>query len=181
MRKTTIGFIAVVAASSVFSVVGLGLANATPTPAAPGSDAALVSSVRTEAGDLQSLHDRLRSTFKASDVPGMQGVAQQLTTELVTVRGTAGKAAMSSGTTSLIARAQQLTGQLVQQLNQIQQDALPAGGALGGGLLDAVTSLVSSLLTTLLSLISSLLGGLPSLPGTGGVGLPTSSLPVPTK
>jgi hypothetical protein len=174
MRKTVVGVIAVVAASSVLSVVGLGLANASPAPSAPASNSALVSTVRTEAGDLQNLHDQLKSTFDNKDVVGMQSTAQQLATELVAVRGTATKAAMASDTTSLLARAQQLTGQLLDKLNSAVQDGLPDAGALGGGLLTSVTGLVSSLLATVMSLISSLLGGLP-VPGLPvGVPVPVS-------
>ncbi|HEX3787535.1 MAG TPA: hypothetical protein VHW44_06720 [Pseudonocardiaceae bacterium] len=170
MRKTTVGAIAVVAASSVLSVVGLGLANASPMESAAPATVAAASTAQSEAATLQGLHDQLQSSFKASQVAGMKSSTQQMITELLLVRGTATKAGMASDTTSLVARAQQFAGQLVQKLNEVTTDALP----LGGGLLDSVTSLVSSLLTTVLSLISSLLGGLPALPVPLPVGAPAA-------
>lgn len=178
MRKTTVGAIAVVTASSVLSVVGLGLASASTLPQHAQS-AVLASSPapqQVEAATLQSLHDQLQTSFKQSSVSGMKSETQQMLAELSVVRGTATKTGMASGTTSLVARAQQLAGQLVQQLNQVTTEALPVGG----GLLDAITGLLSSLLTTVLSLISGLLGGLPALPGVPGVpSLPVSAPSVP--
>jgi len=181
MRKTAVGVIAVVTASAVLSVVGLGLANASPDGSVPTSGAALVSTIRTEAADLQTLHDQVQTTFDNKDVNGLYASAKTLASELDLVRGSATKAAMAAGTTDLITRARQLTGQLIQQVGQAVQDGvgLPDTSQLTSGLISSVMSLVASLLSTLMNLISSLLGGLPGLPGLPGVGAVASSLPVP--
>src|SRR5205807_933217 len=115
MRKTAVGVIAVVTASAVLSVVGLGLANAAPDSSVPASDAAMVATIRTEAADLQALHDQVQTTYGNKDVNGLYSSAKTLAGELALVRGSATRAAMASGTTDLITRAQQLTGQLIQK------------------------------------------------------------------
>lgn len=169
MRKTVVGAIAVVTATSVISLAGAGLASAAVTT--PSSPAAVAFAPAAEAQHVQVLHDQLKLTFDQKNVSAVLATVNQLSAELTRLRAPAARAAMSPESSTLSTRAQAQDLELKQQLDAGITGALPTSG-----LLDSVTGLVSSLLQTLLSLISSLLGGLPT--GALPVPLPTGGLPV---
>ncbi|HWE91357.1 MAG TPA: hypothetical protein VG317_17990 [Pseudonocardiaceae bacterium] len=176
MRKTVVGAIAVVTATSVISMAGVGLANAASMlqPSAGSTESAVAFSPGAEAQNVQVLHDQLKTTFNQKDVSAVLTTVDQLSAELTKLRSPAAHTALSPSASTLSTKAQRQDIELKTQLDAGIADAVPATG-----LLDAVTGLISSLLTTLLSLISSLLGGLP-VPGVGGGGGGGLPVPLPT-
>jgi hypothetical protein len=170
MRRTVVGVIAVVTASSVFSLVGLGTASAVPltqhTP--PGATAAF--SPVAEAATFKALHDELASAWQAKDAHAMQSTQTSLATELAKLQTPQGRTAMAADAVTTASKATEQNNELGQDLAALAQHGKAAGDLPLPGL-GSLMSLIQSLLATILSLVTGLLGGLP-LP----VGLP--ALPV---
>jgi hypothetical protein len=173
MRRTVVGAVAVIAAASVFTLGGLGMASAaTMLPSAASAGFSPVS----EATALRTIHDTLESQWNAKDVGGMQASQSALATELAKLQspqGHAGLAAMSpkaAGEVSQAVRQNDRFGQALAALRagngkSANDLPVPVPGVSG------LTTLIQSLLATVLSIITGLLGGLP---------VPPVPVPVPT-
>ena len=183
MRRTVVGVIAVVTASSVFALVGTSTASAATALASamqPGASAAF--SPVVEATAVKNLHDALAAEWKAKDAVALQSTSASLATELTKLRAPQRRAAMAPDAVTTVGKATQQNDEFGQALATIiaahgksAHDGLP-----GLGLLNSVTSLLTSLLSTLLSLITSLLGGLPGVGGGGGLPIGLPPLPIGT-
>ena len=183
MRRTVVGVIAVVTASSVFALVGTSTASAATALASamqPGASAAF--SPIAEATAIRNLHDALAAEWKAKDAVALQSTSASLATELTKLRAPQRRAAMAPDAVTTVGKATQQNDEFGQALATIiaahgksAHDGLP-----GLGLLNSVTSLLTSLLSTLLSLITSLLGGLPGVGGGGGLPIGLPPLPIGT-
>lgn len=177
MRRTVVGAVAVVAASSVFMLGGLGMASAASM--IPNTSAASAGfSPTSEAAALRTIHDNLESQWNAKDTNGMQASQSALAAELAklqTPQGHAGLAAMSPRAAGEVSQAVRQNDQLGQALAALRAgkgtsaDDLPPVPVPVPGV-GGLTSLIQSLLATVLSIITGLLGGVP-------VPLP---VPVPT-
>lgn len=164
MRKTVVGAVAVVAATSVFMLGGLGIASASAMlpDASPGASAGFAPT--SEAGALRTLHDTLESQWNAKDANGMQATQAALAAELAklqTPQGHAGPAALSPRAAGEAAQAVHQNDQLGQALAALRAGHGKSASDLPVPGLGSLTSLIQSLLATLLSIITGLLGGLP--------------------
>lgn len=171
MRRTVVGVVAVVAATSVFTLTSLGMAEAATmipnTQAAAGFSAF---SPTAEATTLRALHDSLDTQWNAKDASAMQTTQAALTTELAKLQVPQGKAAMTPDAVTATSKAVQQNSELGAALAALQGKGMSASDLPLPGL-GSLTALVQSLLATLLSIITGLLGGLP-------VPVPTPPLPV---
>lgn len=159
MRRTVVGVIAVVTASSVFSLTGLGVASAAMAlPASPPA-AASGFSVQTEAATLRTLHDAMAAAFQAKDAATMAATSAKLDDELATLGTPQAHTAMAPDAVTMVSKAQQENGQLAQELAALPRGKSASDLPLPG--VASLTSLVQGLLATLLALITGLLGGLP--------------------
>lgn len=180
MRKTVVGVIAVITASSVFSLVGLGVASAaTLIPNDPPGATAAFSPV-SEATAIRGLHDALESSWKAKDAAGMQAAQQGLATELAKLQTPqGGHNAMTADEVTTASKALTQNDQLGQQLASLDTAHGMSASDLPLPGLGSLMGLVQSLLATLLTLITGLLGGLPvpalpvPVPAAGPVAAPS--------
>lgn len=158
MNARLIRIVVAVAATSVVSVAGAGLANASTERAA---EAAMVSAIEESGGQtthtaaayLQQLHTYLQGAVTADDVAAVEAAVAHLRPVL----GVVAEAPVERA-------AAVLNEQTDAKAAQVERE-LP-----GLTLLAPITGLVTSLLTTLLDLVTGLLGGLP---------LPLPELPLP--
>jgi hypothetical protein len=161
MRRTVVGAVAVMTASSVFTLTGVGLAGAARmVPATPpGVTAATAPS--TEVTTLRTLHDTLDSQWQVRDTTGMRTTQAGLATELARLPTSQGYRAMAPDAVTEIGKAQQQNATLGDQL------AVPSGESAAAAPPDlgGLEALIQSLLQSILSLVASLTG---------------VSLPVPT-
>lgn len=175
MRRTVVGVIAVVAATSVFTSSGLGMAEAASMLPSTQSDTATGFSPAAEAATLRTLHDSLESQWNAKDPAAMRTTQAALATELAKLQAQAeharGKAALAPDTVTATGRAVAQNTRLGQALAALDPHGQSASDLPVPGL-GSLTSLVQSLLATLLSIITGLLGGLP-------VPVPVPPVPVP--
>ncbi|HEX4724425.1 MAG TPA: hypothetical protein VH333_18040 [Pseudonocardiaceae bacterium] len=171
MRRTVVGVIAVVTASSVFSLVGMSTASAATALAStpPGASAAF--SPVAEATTIRNLHDQLAAAWQAKDAVALQTTQTSLASELGKLQVPQRRTAMTADAVTTVGKATTQNDQLGQDLAALMATHGKAAGDLPLPGLGSLMTLVQSLLATLLSLVTGLLGGLP-LP----VGLP--SLPV---
>jgi hypothetical protein len=178
MRRTVVGVIAVVAATSVFTMTGLGQASA--AAALPNSPASATSgfSPSSEAAVLKTLHDNLSDQWDARDAYGMQTTQAALAGELARLAAPAGHAAMAPDAVTTAGRAQRENTQLGRDLAALTATHGKAASDLPVPGLGSLMTLIQSLLATLLSLITGLLGGLP-VP-VPPVGVPALPVGVPT-
>jgi hypothetical protein len=161
MRRTVVGVIAVVTASSVFSLTGLSLAGATTMAPSPVAATAGFSPT-DEATALRALHDALESQWNDGNAVGMQAIQAQLGTELAKLQAPqAGRTAMAPDAVAAADKARQENTQLGHALDALVAAHGKSAGDLPVPGLGSLTSLIQSLLATLLSLITGLLGGLP--------------------
>ncbi len=162
MNARLIRIVVAVAATSVVSVAGAGVANASTERAA---EAAIVSAIEESGGQtthtaaeyLQQLHTYLQGAVTADDVAAVEAAVAHLRPVLDVVAEAPVERA-----------AAVLNEQTDAKAAQVERE-LP-----GLTLLAPITGLVTSLLTTLLDLVTGLLGGLP-LP----LPLPLPELPLP--
>jgi hypothetical protein len=162
MNARLIRIVVAVAATSVVSVAGAGMANASTERAA---EAAMVSAIEESGGQtthtaaeyLQQLHTYIQGAVTAEDVAAVEAAIAHLRPVL----GVVAKAPVDRA-------AAVLNEQTDAKAAQVERE-LP-----GLTLLAPITGLVTSLLTTLLDLVTGLLGGLP-LP----LPLPLPELPLP--
>lgn len=161
MRKTVVGVIAVVAATSVFSLTGMGVASAAAMLPSnpPGVSGGF--SPTAEAATLKTLHDSLESQWNGKNVAGMQVTQAALAAELAKFATPAGHAAMAPNTVSTVSRAQQENNQLGTALAQLTTSHGVAASDLPVPGVGSLLALVQSLLGLVLSLVTGLLGGLP--------------------
>ncbi len=159
MRRTVFGVVAVVAASSVFLLTGLGVAGAASLPAnSPTAVAAASSS--SEAATLRTLHDNLEAQWNAKDAGGMRATQAALAVELAKLRSGGVHQAMTQADDSVLKQASQENAQLGAELNKLgSHGSTPADLPVPG--LGSLCGLVSSLLENVLAIIINLLGGLP--------------------
>jgi hypothetical protein len=161
MRRTVVGVVAVIAATSLFTVTGLGMADAASM--IPGTRATAAGfSPTAEAGTLRTLHDSMAAEWKASDTGAMRTTQTALAAELATLRAPQGKAAMTSGAETAASKAirqnTRLGDALAAPLGDTPAAAPPAPDP------GSLVALVQGLLSSLLSVVSGLLGGLPVPP-----------------
>lgn len=183
MRRTVVGAVAVIAATSVFTLSGLGMASAASMipSSQPGASAGF--SPTSEATALRTLHDSLESQWNAKDATGMRATQSALATELAelqTPQGHGGLAAMSPKAASEASQAVRQNDQLGQELAALRTGNGKAAGDLPVPGLGSLTTLIQSLLATLLSIITGLLGGLPvpvPVPPVGAPAVPPVSAP----
>lgn len=162
MNARLIRIVVAVAATSVVSVAGAGVANASAERAA---DAAVLSAIEESGGQtthtaaeyLQQLHTYLQGAVTAEDVAAVEAAVAHLRPVL----GVVAEAPVERA-------AAVLNEQTDAKAAQVER------GLPGLTLLAPITGLVTSLLTTLLDLVTGLLGGLP-LP----LPLPLPELPLP--
>ncbi|MPY78116.1 MAG: hypothetical protein GEV04_06390 [Actinophytocola sp.] len=167
--------IAIIAAGSMLSVTGAGVASASPSDDVIGTGSSSASSVDI-AGQLSELRVELADTMEKTNFTAM-GSALDETKSLVTGIVSGQRSSISSETVTLAKQASVQTDEVKAALAKVKNRI--------GGLPDPLTlvsSLLSTLLDTLSSLVSSLLGGVPSVsdvgvPGAGGGG---GGLPLPT-
>jgi hypothetical protein len=165
MRRTVVGVVAVVTATSLFTLTGLGMAEAASMIPDTHATAAGFSPT-AEATTLSTLHDSLASQWKARDTGAMRTTQTALAGELAKLRAPQGKAAMTSGAETAATRATRQNTELGDAL------AAPPGDAPGDAAAAAppapdpgsLVALVQGLLSSLLSVVSGLLGGLPAPP-----------------
>jgi hypothetical protein len=169
MRRTVVGVIAVVAATSVFGLTSLGMASAA-TMISNNPPGATAGSPTSEATALQSLHDSLESQWNAKDATGMQATQTALAAELLKLQTPKGHAAMSPHEVTETNQATAQNNQLGKELAALQAAHGKSATDLPLPGLGSITTLINSLLATLLSIITGLLGGLP---------VPVPPLPVP--
>ncbi|HEX5405019.1 MAG TPA: hypothetical protein VFX16_22270 [Pseudonocardiaceae bacterium] len=169
MRRTVVGVIAVVAATSVFSLTSLGMASAA-TMLANNPPGVAAHSPSSEATALRTLHDSLESQWNAKDAMGMQATQTALAAELAKLQAPQGHAAMSADEVTATKQAQTQNSQLGKELAALRAAHGNSAGDLPLPGLGSLTTLITSLLATLLSIITGLLGGLP---------VPIPPLPVP--
>jgi hypothetical protein len=177
MRRTVVGVIAVVAATSVFTLMsGLGSAEAASMLPSTQSGSAAGFSPSAEAVTLRALHDSLESQFRAKDAAAMRTTQSALATELAKVRaaaaGTKGKSAMAPDTVTATGKAVALNDQLGRALAALADQHGQSAADLPLPGVGSLTALVQSLLTLVLSIVTGLLGGLP-------VPVPVPPVPVP--
>ncbi len=162
MRRIVVGVVAVVVATSVFTLTGLGLAEAASM--IPNTHAAAAGfSPTAEAAALSTLHDSMESQWHARDAGGLRTTQAALATELAKLRAPQGKAAMTPNAINATGEARRQNSQLGAALA-----ALPGHGESASDLpappVGSLASLVQSLLAAVLSVITGLLGGLPIPP-----------------
>jgi hypothetical protein len=177
MRRTVIGAVAVIAATSVFTLGGLGFASAASMLPGTPPGAAAGFSPTSEATSLRNLHDTLETQWNAKDTTGMQATQSALATELAklqTPQGHAGLAAMSPKAAAEATRAVRQNDQLGQELAALKAGHGNSASDLPVPGLGSLTTLVQSLLATLLSIITGLLGGLPVPVPVPPVGAPAA-------
>lgn len=160
--------VAIIATGSVLSVIGAGVASASPSGDVIGTGSSSSSSVNI-AGHISELRAELAGTLKHENFTAM-GMALDETKSVV-----AGlisqRSSISSETVTYATQAQSQSEKVEAALAKVKQRL--------GGLPDPLTlvsSLLSTLLSTLSSLVSSLLGGVPSVGDVGSVG---GVLPLP--
>lgn len=174
MRRTVVGVIAVVTASSVFMLTGLGVASAVSMlPSTPaGATAGL--SPSAEAATLKTLHDALETQWNDKNAAAMRATQASLATELAKLQVPQGAhQAMAAGTATAVSKAQHENTQLGQELARLTAAHGQSASDLPLPGLGSLMTLVQSLLATVLSLVTGLLGGLP-------VPVPAPPLPVST-
>jgi hypothetical protein len=179
MRRTVVGVIAVVTATSVFALVGTSTASAATALAStqPGASAAF--SPVAEATTVRNLHDALAAAWQKKDAVAILSTQTNLAGELAKLQTPQRRTAMAPDAVSSVGKATAQNNELGQDLAALMAAHGKSGSDLTGGLLSSITGLITSLLTTLLSLVTGLLGGLP-LPLPGGVGGVVPPLPVGT-
>ncbi|MGH3520598.1 MAG: hypothetical protein ACRDQ7_25155 [Haloechinothrix sp.] len=160
--------IAVIAAGSVLSLAGSGVAAASAVDSA--ADKAIgSSSTKSAAAKVQDFRDQLTAAADAGNVDQAARTVDELQPLLAEL--TAGERyAMTSESTELATTANEQATDVSGTLAEYQ-----AGARSIPGLPDPVAmlnTLLQSLLATLASLIDSLLGGLPPLPEVPDPGLP---------
>jgi hypothetical protein len=157
-----VGVIAVITASSVFTLTGLGLAGAATMAPSAHSVGTAGFSPTDEAATLRTLHDALDSQWNDRDAAGMRSTQAELATELAKLQAPQGAhTAMAPDTVTAASKAQQENTQLGQALAELAAVHGKSAGDLPVPGLGSLTSLIQSLLATLLSIITGLLGGLP--------------------
>lgn len=164
MRRTVLGVAAVVTATSVFMLTGLGVAGAASTIVGSSPSATAEYSPAGEAATLRTLHDQLDAQWKAGDATAMRTTQADLAAELAKLRAGEGvHQAMTAATVSAVNQAMQQNAQLGAALAQVPDGShgnsaadLPPVPSVGG-----LTALIQALLSTLLGVITGLLGGLP--------------------
>lgn len=163
MRRTVVGVVAVVAATSVFTMTGLGVASAAEALPSNAAIAAAGYSPAAEAATLRTLHDDLAAHWNARDAAGMQATQTALATELAKLQTPAGHAAMAAGAAGMAARAQQENNQLGRDLAALTacHGVAPADLPVPVPGLGGLAGLVSALLALVLGIVTGLLGGLP--------------------
>lgn len=162
MRRTVVGVVAVVTASSVFMLTGLGLASAASM--VPGTSPAATAgfSPTQEASALKTLHDALEAQWNAKDANGMHTTQQGLAVELAKLQAPQGMhQAMTPSTATAASKAAQENTQLGQDLTELAAAHGESASDLPLPGLGSLMTLIQSLLSTILSLITGLLGGLP--------------------
>lgn len=161
MRRTMVGVIAVVTASSLFGLVGMGTASAATALAntPPGASASF--SPVAEASTFKALHDQLDAAWQARDAVAIQNTQHSLATELAKLAVPAHRTAMTADTVTTVGKATSENNQLGQELAALMATHGKAGSDLPVPGLGSLMSLVQSLLATILSLVTGLLGGLP--------------------
>lgn len=170
MRRTVVAAVAVVTATSVFTLIGLGVASAAAQlPASPAGATATGTSPMAEAATLKALHDQLADQSNANDTAGMRVTQAALATELAKLQTPAGHAAMAPGALDTVDQAQQANNQLGLVLAQLSGQHGQSASDLPVPGLGSLITVVQSVLALVLSIVTGLLGG-----------LPVPSLPVPT-
>lgn len=149
MRKKIAGVVAAVAASSVFTVAGISIAEAVPAGGSASSSAAT----------LRALDDRLESQWRADDITGMTATQAALTQELASLHDPRGHTTLTPRTVTTLGRAEQRNTELGRQL------ALAAHGntAVAPAPTD-LASAIQALVAAILALVQSVLGSVSAPP-----------------
>ncbi|HEX9338808.1 MAG TPA: hypothetical protein VF892_23115, partial [Pseudonocardiaceae bacterium] len=116
MRRTVVGVIAVVTASSVFSLVGMSTASAATALASTPPSASAAFSPVSEATTIRNLHDALAAAWQARNAVAIQSTQTSLATELGKLGVPQRRSAMTSDAVTTVGKATAQNNELGQDL-----------------------------------------------------------------
>lgn len=159
--------IAVIAAGSVLSLTGAGVATASAVDSAPGKGSGTASTTAV-AALIEGLRDQLVTAVDEADISAVTSTADQLEATLNQLLG-GQRYSIPADAEALAAKASGQNAELRSALAEARTASIPDP-------LGMLNGLIQGLLDTLGSLIDSVLGAAPALPDTG---LPVPEVPVP--
>lgn len=160
--------IAVIAAGSVLSLTGAGVATASAVDSAPGKGSGTASTTAAAAALIEGLRDQLVTAVDTADISAVTSTADQLEGALNQLLG-GQRYSIPADAEALAAKASGQNAELRSALAEARTASIPDP-------LGMLNGLIQGLLDTLGSLIDSVLGAAPALPDPG---LPVPELPEP--